>query len=431
MRNYYSINEDFFDDIDTNEIVDTEIENEPFVETVPSDLNESIKLLFRITITNLKDVADIIKKIEPYIRYILDIWRGLRYYEKFTYTYENPDEQIDERTVEPEIIKENDITFKCYANRYRRGTNLCLEIPCKFNTNSPTTVYNVIGCLFNRVYKNAHVADNVIFGIVFKNDDGETAKIVKIVYDFPVSNSMRVRSIGEVMKVVIGIDGSIGKIFKYLRYSPAYILFNNLSGTDSWTKLSTESPKDTIVKFAENIPMERLMQSIPNNSKIFENLFIFNPVDGIYKKYSFHKQSSQHDSIWDNPEYKELYNDLNYFLKEKNLKFDVFLRKPRNSSMMRLYVCPCSSMVTDFFAHEDKVINYDDNDINDLYKTHKTELCVAFECDPISIDIFLNDEIYNKKNIPMFKLMMKIGNITFDEVIDFFNKNFGHLFLKR
>ena len=59
------------------------------------------------------------------------------------------------------------------------------------------------------------------------------------------------------MKVVIGIDGSIGKIFKYLRYSPAYILFNNLSGTDSWTKLSTESPKDTIVKFAENIPKER------------------------------------------------------------------------------------------------------------------------------------------------------------------------------
>ena len=35
--------------------------------------------------------------------------------------------------------------------------------------------------------------------------------------------------------------------------------------------------------------------------------------------------------------------------------------------------------------------DYDDNDINDLYKTHKTELCVAFECDPISIDIFLND----------------------------------------
>ena len=100
--------------------------------------------------------------------------------------------------------------------------------------------------------------------------------------------------------------------------------------------------------------------------------------------------------------------------------------------MMRLYVCPCSSMVTDFFAHEDKVTTYDDdNDINDLYKTHKTELCVAFECDPISIDIFLNDEIYNKKNIPMFKLMMKIGNITFDEVIDFFKKNFTDLFSKR
>ena len=164
---------------------------------------------------------------------------------------------------------------------------------------------------------------------------------------------------------------------------------------------------------------------------VLENLFIFDPVDGIYKKYSFHKKSSRYDSIWDNPEYKELYNDLNYFLKEKNLKFDVFLRKPWNSSMMRLYVCPRSSMVTDFFAHEDKVTNYDNDDINDLYKTHKTELCVAFECDPISIDIFLNDEIYNKKNIPMFKLMMKIGNIAFDEVIDFFKKNFGHLFLKR
>ena len=97
---------------------------------------------------------------------------------------------------------------------------------------------------------------------------------------------------------------------------------------------------------------------------------------------------------------------------------------------MRLYVCPCSSMITDFFAHEDKVTNYD-NDINDLHKTNKTEICVAFECDPISIDIFLNGGIYNKKNIPMFKLMMKIGNITFDEVIDFFKEKFTHLFLKR
>lgn len=428
MRNYYSINEDFFDDVEMSEITDTEIENEPFVETVPSDLNESIKLIFGITITNLKKVTEIIKKIEPNIKYTLDIWSGFKYYENFTYTYENPNEQSDE----PEIIKENGITFKCYTNRFKRGTNLCLEIPCKFNTNSPITVYNVIGRLFNGIYKKTNVVDNIITGIVFKNDDGETAKIDKMIYNFPVSNAMRIRYIGEVMKVVIGIDGSIGKIFKCLRYSPAHILFNNLFKTDFRIKLNSESPKDTIVKFAENIPMERLMQSIPNNPKIFENLFIFDPVDGIYKKYSFHKQSSRYDSIWDNPENKELYNDLNYFLKEKNLKFDVFLRKPWNSSMMRLYVCPCSSMVTDFFAHEDKVTNYDDdNDINDLYKTHKTELCVAFECDPISIDIFLNDEIYNKKNIPMFNLIMKIGNITFDEVIDFFNKNFRHLFLKR
>ena len=65
MKNYYLINEDFFDDVDTNEIVDTEIEieNEPFVEAVPSDLNESIKLVFGITITNLKKVTEIIKKI--------------------------------------------------------------------------------------------------------------------------------------------------------------------------------------------------------------------------------------------------------------------------------------------------------------------------------------------------------------------------------
>ena len=430
MKNYYLINEDFFDDVETSEIDDTEIENEPFVETVPSDLNESIKLLFGITITNLKKVADIIKKIEPYIRYILDTWNGLRYYENFTYTYENPDEKSDEP--EPEIIKENGITFKCYTNRFKRGTNLCLEIPCKFNTNSPITVYNVIGCLLNGIYKKTHVEDNTITGIVFKNDDGKTAKIDKIIYNFPISNTMRIRYLGEVIKVVIGIDGSIGKIFKYLRYSPAHILFNNLLETEFFIKFNSERPKDTIVKFAENIPMERLMKSIPNNPKVFENLFVFDPEDGIYKKYSFHKQSSCYDSIWDNPEYKELYNDLNYFLKEKNLKFDVFLRKPWNWWMIELYVCPCSSMVTDFFAHEDKVINYDDNnDINDLHKTHKTELCVAFECDPISIDIFLNDEIYNKKNIPMFKLMMKIGNITFDEVIDFFNKNFGHLFLKR
>ena len=56
MKNYYLINEDFFDDVETSEIDDTEIgnENEPFVETVPSDRNESIKLLFGITITNLK-----------------------------------------------------------------------------------------------------------------------------------------------------------------------------------------------------------------------------------------------------------------------------------------------------------------------------------------------------------------------------------------
>ena len=41
MRKYYLINEDFFDDVETSEIADTEIENEnePFVETVPSDLN--------------------------------------------------------------------------------------------------------------------------------------------------------------------------------------------------------------------------------------------------------------------------------------------------------------------------------------------------------------------------------------------------------
>lgn len=430
MRNYYSINEDFFDDVETSEIDDTEIgnENEPFVETVPSDLNESIKLVFGITITNLKKVTDIIKKIEPYIKYTLDTWNGLRYYEKFTYTYEGPYEKSDE----PEIIKENGITFKCYTNRYKRGVNLCLEIPCKFNTNSPIIVYNVIGRLFNGIYKKAHVDDNTITRIVFKNDDGETANIDKLTYNFHVSNAMRLRYIGDVMKVVIGIDGSIGKIFKYLRYSPAHIFFNNLSANDFWIRGYSERPKDTIVKFAENIPMERLMQSIPNNPKVFENLFIFDPVDGIYKKYSFHEQSYYCDSIWDNPEYKELYNDLNYFLKEKNLKFDVFLRKPWNSSMMRLYVCPCSSMVTDFFVCEDKVTNYDDdNDIYDLYKTHKTEICVAFECEPIFIDIFLNDEIYNKKNIPMFKLMMKIGNITFDEVIDFFKKNFTHLFLKR
>ena len=65
------------------------------------------------------------------------------HYEKFTYTYENPNERSDE----PEIIKENGITFKCYTNRFKRGTNLCLEIPCKFNTNSPITVYNVIWTL--------------------------------------------------------------------------------------------------------------------------------------------------------------------------------------------------------------------------------------------------------------------------------------------
>lgn len=429
MRNYYSINEDFFDDVETSEISDTEIgnENEPFVETVPSDLNESIKLVFGITITNLKEVTDIIKKIEPYIKYTLDTWNGLRYYEKFTYTYEGPYEKSDE----PEIIKENGITFKCYTNRYKRGVTLYLEIPCKFNTNSPITVYNVIGRLFNGIYKKAHVEHNIITGIIFKNDDGEIAKIDKLIYNFPVSNAMKVRYIEEVMNVVIRIDGSIGKIFKYLRYSPAHILFNNLlEKTDFRIRGNSESPKDTIVKFAENIPMERLMQSIPNNPKVFENLFIFDPVEGIYKIYSFHKQSYSCDSIWDNPEYKELYNDLNYFLKEKNLKFDVFLRKPWNSGMIILYVCPCSSIVTDFFALKDKVTNYDydDNDINDLYKT---ELCVAFECDPIFIDIFLNDKIYNKKNIPMFKLMMKIGNITFDEVIDFFKKNFGHLFLKR
>ena len=205
-----------------------------------------------------------------------------------------------------------------------------------------------------------------------------------------------------------------------------------MSANDFWIRGNSERLKDAVVKFAENIPMERLMQSIPNNPKVFENLFIFDPVDGIYKKYSFHEQSYYCDSIWDNPEYKELYNDLNYFLKEKNLKFDVFLRKPWDSRLMRLYVCPCSSMVTDFFAREDKVTNYDDdNDIYDLYKTHKTEICVAFECEPIYIDIFLNDDIYNKKNIPMFMLMMKIGNITFDEVIDFFNEKFTHLFLKR
>ena len=50
MKNYYLINEDFFDDVEMSEIDDTEIENEPFTETVPSDLNESIKLLFGITI---------------------------------------------------------------------------------------------------------------------------------------------------------------------------------------------------------------------------------------------------------------------------------------------------------------------------------------------------------------------------------------------
>ena len=430
MKNYYSINEDFFDDVETSEIDDTEIgnENEPFVETVPSDLNESIKLEFGIIITNLKKVTDIIKKIEPYIKYTLDTWNGLRYYEKFTYTYEGPYEKSDE----PEIIKENGITFKCYTNRYKRGVNLCLEIPCKFNTNSPIIVYNVIGRLFNGIYKKAHVDDNTITGIVFKNDDGETAQIDKLTYNFHVSNAMRLRYIGDVMKVVIGIDGSIGKIFKYLRYSPAHIFFNNLSANDFWIRGNSERLKDAVVKFAENIPMERLMQSIPNNPKVFENLFIFDPVDGRYKKYSFHEQSYYCDSIWNNPKYKELYNDLNYFLKEKNLKFDVFLRKPWDSRLMSLYVCPRSSMVTDFFAREDKVTNYDDdNDIYDLYKTHKTEICVAFECEPIYIDIFLNDDIYNKKNIPMFMLMMKIGNITFDEVIDFFKKNFGHLFLKR
>ena len=84
MRNYYLINEDFFDDVETSEIDDTEIENEPFVETVPSDLNESIKLVFGITITYLKRITEIIKKIEPYIKYTLDTWSGLRYYEKFT-----------------------------------------------------------------------------------------------------------------------------------------------------------------------------------------------------------------------------------------------------------------------------------------------------------------------------------------------------------
>ena len=95
MRNYYSINEDCFDGVETSEIDDTEIgnENEPFVETVPSDLNESIKLVFEITITNLKKVTDIIKKVEPYIRYVLETWNGLRYSEKFTYTYGNPNEQ--------------------------------------------------------------------------------------------------------------------------------------------------------------------------------------------------------------------------------------------------------------------------------------------------------------------------------------------------
>ena len=82
MKNYYLINEEFFDDVETSEITDTEIrnENEPFVETVPSDLNESIKLVFGITITNLKKVTEIIKKIEPYIKYTLDAWNGLRYY---------------------------------------------------------------------------------------------------------------------------------------------------------------------------------------------------------------------------------------------------------------------------------------------------------------------------------------------------------------
>ena len=80
MKNYYLINEDFFDDVETSEIDDTEIENEPFVETVPSDLNESIKLVFGITITNLKKVTEIIKKIEPNIKYILDIWSGFKYY---------------------------------------------------------------------------------------------------------------------------------------------------------------------------------------------------------------------------------------------------------------------------------------------------------------------------------------------------------------
>ena len=81
MKNYYLINEDFFDDVETSEITDTEIENEnePFVEAVPSDLNESIKLEFGIIITNLKKVTEIIKKIEPYIKYTLDTWNGLRY----------------------------------------------------------------------------------------------------------------------------------------------------------------------------------------------------------------------------------------------------------------------------------------------------------------------------------------------------------------
>ena len=96
MKNYYSINEDFFDDVETSEITDTEIENEnePFVETVPSDLNESIKLEVGIIITNLKKVTEIIKKIEPYIKYTLDAWNGLRYYEKFTYIYEEPNENF-------------------------------------------------------------------------------------------------------------------------------------------------------------------------------------------------------------------------------------------------------------------------------------------------------------------------------------------------
>lgn len=420
MKRYMMLNEEFFDDVETEEVTDTEIENEPFEETVPDELDELITLRFGISVTNLKIVADTIKKIDPYIRYALNAWNGLKYHEKFEYIYGNVYEQDSNG---PEIIKENGITFKCYTNRYKRGTNFSINIHCKFNTNSPVNVYNVIGYMFNRIYKKANVPENTIQIISFMNDEREGAKIDKMIYNFPMSNSMKARYIGEVMKVVVGIDGSLGKVFKYLKENPVHILFNNLTAhQDYLLKDKSGKPKDTIVKFAENLLMSELLTSLPNNPKMFEDLLIFEVINGIHRKYSFHAQSSRYDSIWNNPEYKDLYNDINYFLKEKNLKFDVYLRKPWDDGHIHLYVCPCSTMVTDYFVVNYKEPIYDYDADKDYF--YETEIGVAFECEPVSMNIFRNDDIYNKNNVPMFKLMMKLGNMTFDEVIDIFKKNF-------